>query len=196
MLRSIRSDEDKEAGILCHFINIRHWKESIPRSESPTNSYHIALSARAYVELLKQPSWLGDPDRTSIVDEAFEDFSSYLNATEEKLVSNTGAVASIDALLLFSVGVIIAGTTQERPDNVPKLAKVSNALTLLSLRYSATISLRDIILELQQYALPTHSRDRLRVLVQNSEVVISEQLQLLIFDHSSNHATLNQQVWR
>jgi hypothetical protein len=196
MLRSIRSHEDRKAGILCHFINIRHWKESTPQRDSQTKWYHIALSTHAYVELLKQPAWLCDPDRTSINDEAFGEFSNYLDAIEDRLVSSTGAVTSMDVFILFSIGVIIAATAQRRPDNAPKLAKVSNALTLVSSRYPSMISLRDIILELQQRVTTPQSEDRLRVLVANSDVVISNQLQLLIFDHSSNHGPFNQPVWQ
>jgi hypothetical protein len=196
MLRSIRSNKDPEAGILCHFINIRHWKETSLEIVSQMAFHHHTLVARAYVELLKQPLFLSDPDRSSVLDEVFQDFSNYLDAVGEKLVSSAGAVPSLDALLVFGIGVIIAAATQGRANNAPELFKVSNALALLSSRYAAIRSLGDIMAELHECVSQGQPRNKLRELVANSEVVISEPLQKLIFGDRPDESTLSYQILR
>lgn len=191
LLRSIRSAKDPETGILCYFINVRHWKETSPKLDSRMSFHYHTLLARAYVELCKQPLFLIDPDRTSIIDEVFQDFSHYLDAVEEKLVSGLGAVPSLDAILIFSIGVIIATSTPGHANNASDLFKVSNALALLSSRYAAVRSLRDVMLELQQTGPLRQSQGKLRALVVKSEIVVSDKLQLLMLGDGSNHRALD-----
>lgn len=146
------------------------------------------------MELLKHPSFFSDLDRPDVIYEAFKVFSKYLEFTEEKLVSNAGAVTSLDALLLFSIGVIIAAAIQRGSNAFAELSKVANILTLLSSRYESIRDLRNIISELQQHVSQGQSQDRLCVLVAGSKVTISEPIQSLIFGDGRDRDSINHSV--
>lgn len=188
MTRAIRNTPDSDTGIYCHFINICYWAET--QSDDILGKNKNVLLTRAFVELLKHPSFLLDPDRPEIMQQIMEHFCQYIADLEGRLDSNSGAVASLDAITVFTIGVLlsrsVAAGNLVNPalDSSLRLSQVYNILAILAARQSAVRGLRDIVSALQR---PTKSPDfqqHLRALVANSEIVISHQIRTLLFDYS------------
>ncbi|PVI00958.1 hypothetical protein DM02DRAFT_671638 [Periconia macrospinosa] len=188
MLRLMRQTPDPETGILCHFINIRYWAENMPKTSVNREQSEIALSARGYVELLKNPSFLLDPDRPKVIGQSIEYFVRYIDNVENQLNSQAAAVPSLDAITFFTIGVIISRfTPAEESTNIlfdasMKVSQISNILSMLATRHAPIRSLRDILSALQR---PTHSlefKQHLQSLTANSEIVISTSIRNLILE--------------
>ncbi|KAJ4287782.1 hypothetical protein N0V90_012486 [Kalmusia sp. IMI 367209] len=191
ILRSIRQSTNLDDGILCHFINIRHWKETLTPQTSLSMDRAIGLCSCTYVELLKSEIFFLDSHRASVLSQATEEFASYLDYLEEQLNAQSGAVASLEALHIFAIGVLLAMKTSQsvsfdsraiQPDsNLQKMIlQVQNVLTLLSTRYSVVRKFRDIISELHRCILGTSSRANLHALVAASELAVPRQIQTLL----------------
>jgi hypothetical protein len=166
----------------------------MPPSKVSSDWHFASLLTRGYVELLKQPRFFHDLDRKTVLKEAMDEFSTYLGQLEEKISSHAGAVPALEALHVFTMGVLFA--TQDHSSESPilhyspsiqhssqtasRLLQTLNILTLLSSRYAAIRSLRDIISELQKSIHQSRSQDRLRLLIACSEIVISDPIQGLL----------------
>ncbi|KAJ4354125.1 uncharacterized protein N0V89_005858 [Didymosphaeria variabile] len=195
MIRSIRQSIKPDDGILCHYINIRHWAETIPPQIRIPRDHIVSLCSKAYVQLLQSERFLHDLDRASILKQVMGVFDSYLEKVEEQLSNpQSGAIAGLEALHIFAIGVILA----TRPDlqnvrdpqqnaNVQTIiSQVQIGLTLLSTRYSVVRTYRDIVLELQRININSSSVEKLRSLVAVSELSVPIQLQNLILGFASS----------
>lgn len=191
IIRSIRQTPVPDTGILCHFINIHHWKEIVTSQGRLSPQRSTSLCTRGYVEILKNVALYNEPERGDVLAQATCEFSTHLDQLEEQLNSHSGAVASLDAFNVFAIGVIL-GVSQfsTSSDNfkqsiVGKLFQVQNILTLLSARYSTIRKHRDIISELQRSAYRSGSGSQLHELVARSDLAIPYQLQRLCTMHLS-----------
>jgi hypothetical protein len=203
-MRSIRCDDDTKTGILCISINFRHWRETIPSGEGSPDHYFSSLVTRGYVELLKRTRFLHDLDRNTVLEEAMAEFSTYLNHLEQHISSHAGAVPVLEALHVFSIGVIFATqasyfdssnthrspSVQRSPQTATRLLQTLNIITLISSRHAPVRSLRKIISELHQSLHQPQARDRLRLLVACSEIVISDPIQRLLFQEFPTASSL------
>jgi hypothetical protein len=167
----------------------------MPAIKSAWETHLASLLTRGYMELLKQRRFFTDPDRTAVLSEAMDEFATYLCALEEQIAAHAGAVPALEALHVFAMGVVFATQTpsagnqdlhrspalQQGTQTAARLLQTLNILTLMSARYSAVRSLREIIAELQRKLNQPQSLDRVRLLVACSEVVISDEVNGLLF---------------
>jgi hypothetical protein len=167
----------------------------MPPVKSAWETHLASLLTRGYMELLKQRRFFTDPDRPAVLSEAIDEFATYLCALEEQIAAHAGAVPALEALHVFAMGVVFATQTpsvgnqdlhrspalQQGAQTAARLLQTLNILTLMSARYSAVRSLREIIAELQRTLNQPQSLDRLRLLVACSEVVISDEVKGLLF---------------
>lgn len=184
MIRSIRNTPDADTGIMCHFINICYWGET--QNGFTFGENKTTLLTRAFVELLKHSSFLNDPDRQEVVHQIMPYFFQFIDNLENQINSQSGAVANLDAVIVFTIGVLISKQTPgENPvgtsiDRSLRLSQVQNILAMLTARQPVVRGLRDIISALQRSTISDESQ-RLRSLVASSEIVISRQVQTLLF---------------
>lgn len=185
MIRSIRNTPDADTGIMCHFINICYWGES--QNGFTFGENKTTLLTRAFVELLKHGSFLDDPDRQEVVQQIMPYFFRFIDDLENQINSQSGAVANLDAIIVFTIGVLISKQTPvENPAEASiierslRLSQVQNVLAMLAARQPAVRGLRDIVSALQRSTITDESQ-RLRSLVASSEIVISRPVQTLLF---------------
>jgi hypothetical protein len=190
LMRYIRQTTNSDDGILCQYINIRHWAETIPPQTNLSKTRVIDLCSKAYVEVLQNKLFFHDLDRASIVNQITEVFGSYLERIEEQLNDpQSGAIPGLEALHIFAIGVILAahplaqtlGDQQRDPALQVIMSQVQTGLTLLSTRYSVVRTYRNIILELQRVTTLSVSTEKLRSLVTDSDLAVPTRLQHLIF---------------
>ena len=136
------------------------------------------------MELLKQHEFLNDSERANILNQAIQEFGSYLGKIEEQLTEQQqGAVPGLEALEVFAIGVILATSEELRVNDLKEevLLQVQNCLTLFSVRFPVARKYRAIVVEAQ--SSPGHSRSssKLRDLVSESDLAIPSQIQRLIF---------------
>jgi hypothetical protein len=167
----------------------------MPAIKSAWETHFASLLTRGYMELLKERRFFTDTDRPTVLSEAMDEFTTYLCALEEQIAAHAGAVPALEALHVFAMGVVFATQTpsvdsqdlhrspglQQGAQTAARLLQTLNILTLMSARYSAVRSLREVIAELQRTLHRSQSQDRLRLLVACSEIVISEEVKGLLF---------------
>ncbi|KAI4665132.1 uncharacterized protein J4E88_010580 [Alternaria novae-zelandiae] len=114
LLRSIRKHTDED--LLCHFVNLCHWRETLPRELSARCLLKDQLHARGLVELLKCPSFAQDPGRDMMLGRMEEHFVGYATSIEYQLTRQELAPGALDGYLIFFIGVFTASQpfTQER----------------------------------------------------------------------------------
>lgn len=199
LLRSIRQQPDTDPWI--HYINLRHWYESVHPHESPSQATLPTLAqsrllVRGLVELIKQPSLKENSQRGLILHGAEPDLKNFLHLLEGVLYDQ-GGVTSYDAFRVFAAGVALlqlpvmpdpnmvisdfgASGLFERQRTV---SQAINILTTLAARYPPVRSLRDVLMEYYAVATNHHqlaAHTRLRELIDNSEIRVSLRLQDLM----------------
>lgn len=194
LMRAIRQSSSSEDGILCHYINIRHWAETTTPQTRLSKDRVVELCSKAYVQLLQNECFFPDPDRVNVFNQVIDVFKSYLEKTEGQLNDpQSGAMAGLEALHVFAIGVILAshphtqplGDHQQDTTTHIMLSQIQTALTLLSTRYSVVRTYRNIVSELQRGAGLPGSVDKLRSLVIASDLAIPVRLQRLILGTAS-----------
>lgn len=186
ILRAIRKEPGTD--ILCSFVNLRHWKETLPPQPAIPPLQQSYLYTLGFIELLKTLAHPEDPDCKTIIHPAEQEFCTFLDLFEAQLTTHSSAPAALDGHHVFAIGVVLTSRLRMTDENsFPQLQHISqcvNILTMLSTRYTAVRSLRDVLAELvnivTRYA-QQFSYERLRTLVSRSEVAISSKLQSLIF---------------
>jgi hypothetical protein len=173
ILRAIRTEAEEDA--LCHFVNLRHWKESMPQTTSPNVFDQEQLYTRGIVELCKSPKIAGDPG--TIMQYAMNQFANYVDLFESRITSQDGAPGCLDGHLVFAIGVVVA-TQQPNPERQRSSFQCVSSLTILSTRYSAIKGLQNVLTALQGRST---SSDQVRVEVDRSEMAVSSKLRRLIF---------------
>jgi len=175
LLRSIRSHTGEE--LLCHFVNLCHWRETLPRALSAGGLLKDQLHARGLVELLKCPSFAQDPGRDIMLGRIEEHFAGYATSIEHQLTSQELAPGALDGYLIFFIGVFTASQppTQERQRCV---LQCLSSLTILSMHYTAFKGFRNILVAMQSRPTSTES---LKSLLSASEIAVSCHVRRLIF---------------
>jgi hypothetical protein len=175
ILRSIRKQSNED--ILCHFVNLRHWMETIPSKSSTSPLLQNSLYVRGLIELLKSPDFANDPGRGMVIEHAEKAFPIYLDLLDAHLSRQENAPSNLDGHHVFAIGVILSSQvlTEEGQKHVFRCISI---LTVLSIRYAAVRSLRDVLIELKSH--PISDLD-LRNLITNSEIAVSRKMQGLIF---------------
>lgn len=153
------------------------------------------LITQGYVELVKHKMFIHDPNQKTILRDVELACAKFLAVYEEELNAQSSAACGLDALHVFAIGIIFSRlTTADETSDLQsadlhrnrrqRAYQCVNILTLLSMRYSAVRSLRDILTE-QLMSLTSSGRvappQNLRELVRGSDVSISSQLHSLIF---------------
>jgi hypothetical protein len=200
MLRSMRQQSETDAWI--HYINLRHWYETIHPPESASRSALPSLSrsqllVRGVIELIKQPYSKRNSEWSMILHESESDLVDYFNLLEDNLLTQAGAPSGLEAFHVFSSAVVMMqlpmdAESSSRLGNYSPLtlaarqrtiSQAVNILTMLTVRYPPIRSLRDVLVEYQavstSQARPT-SVERLRSLITCSEISISNQMRRLI----------------
>ncbi|KAF2008402.1 hypothetical protein BU24DRAFT_360439 [Aaosphaeria arxii CBS 175.79] len=192
IIRNIRDDMDGE--ILSHFINLRHWKETLPGqvNYSPLQQSH--LYNRGLIEILQQSRVILDPSCSMIAQHAEESFIAFLDVYEGSLIQRESAPSALDSLQIFFIGIWMAlrlSTNTAMSDiegaherYLHAISWCMSILAQLSMRYPPVQSLRDILLELQLAHLslgPPIQPDRLQRLVSESPISISAGFRNVIF---------------
>lgn len=174
ILRSIRKqDED----LLCHFVNLSHWRETAPAVMSPHGLSKNQLYVKGLTELLKCQNFATDPGR-SMMDKHIEDeFAHYTVSIEDLLTSQCCAPGALEGYLVFTIGLFMISRAPNQQRQKCVLQCLSS-LTLLSTRYTAFQGFRAILVALQS-GLTT--REHLEKLIDESSITISPQLQCLVF---------------
>jgi hypothetical protein len=175
ILRAIRTEGEEDA--LCHFVNLRHWKESMPRTTSPNVFEQEQLYIRGIIEICKSPTTAGDPGRNTIMQYAMDQLTNYVNLFEHRITSQDGTPSCLDGHLVFAIGVVIA-TQQPNAERQRSNFQCANSLTILSTRYCAVQGLRNVLSALQ---CRSTSSEQIRIEVDHSEIAVSSKLQRLIF---------------
>lgn len=199
LLRSIRQQTDTDPWI--HYINVRHWYESVHPPEPPSQTSLPTLAqsrllVRGLVELIKQPSLNENPQRGLILHGAEPDLKNFFKLLEGALYDEGGAT-SYDAFRVFAAGVaLLQLPIMPEPDLVISdfgasdlferqrtVSQAINILTTLAARYPPVRSLRDVLMEYYAVATNHHqlaARSRLHELIGHSEIRISPRLQNLM----------------
>jgi hypothetical protein len=175
ILRSIRKQTEED--LVCHFVNLRHWKETVPALILRSDLTQEQLYTRGLVELLKTPTFADDAGRNMVLKHAEEEFAKYADSFECRLTSQHRSPGGLEGHLVFAIGVVIASQPPNE-ERRKRLFQCVSSLTMLSTRYSAVQGLRNVLAALQ--SRPTSS-EHLRVFVDNSEIAVSRKLQRLIF---------------
>lgn len=175
ILRSIRKQSKED--LVCHFVNLCHWKETIPTTMSRSHLLRDQLFARGLVELLKCSAFASDAGRDMVLKHAEEECAKYVASTEGRLTSQQQSPDVLEGHLVFAIGVVIASQPQNE-ERQKRVFQCVSSLTMLSTRYSAVRQLRDILAALQ---FRPKSSEHFRNLVEQSEIAVSRQLQRLIF---------------
>ncbi|KAL5113489.1 hypothetical protein ACEQ8H_008625 [Pleosporales sp. CAS-2024a] len=186
MIRSIRDSTETDTGILCHYINICCWGER--QTDIILEKTKVTLLARGFVELLKCALFFADPDRAEVSTQVMDCFSQFIEGLENQINAQSGAVPSMDAVTIFAIGVLVwkhilpegdIAMTRFKAGQI--LSHVQDILTTLAARQPAVRSLRNIISALNRSGTVSDSQQDLRLLVTKSEMVISRQIQALLF---------------
>jgi hypothetical protein len=175
ILRAIRTEG--EEGALCHFVNLRHWKESMSPATLPDGFEQEQLYTRGLIELWKSPTFADDPGRDTIMQYAKDQFAKYVDLFERRISSQEGAPGCLESHLVFAIGVFIA-TQQPNAERQRSAFQCVSSLTMLSTRYCAIRGLRNVLTALQCHSA---SSDQVRIEVDRSEMAVSSKLQRLIF---------------
>jgi hypothetical protein len=178
ILRSIRKQTEED--LLCHFVNLRHWKETVPAAMLTSESAQEQLYSRGLVELLKSPLLADDVGRNTVMEHAEEQFAKHVDLFEGCFTSQNGSPDCLEGHLVFAIGVIIA-TQPPNSERQGRIFQCVNSLTMLSTRYSAVQGLRNVLAALQ---FRSTSNEHLRIAVYRSEIAVSRKLQRLIFGGS------------
>lgn len=189
MLRTLRQETNTD--VLCHFVNLRHWKDTLRPEVAQANPGH--LYTYGLVELIKNPSFIHDAEQIMTLINIEHEFADHLKRVEEQLVTQSSAPAGLDSLHIFAIGVILLSRLghpsaseplSSREIRLQHISQAINILTLLSARYSSVRSLRDILAEFRS-VLSSPSRiasfDRLQLLISTSEIRVPGRLQRLMF---------------
>lgn len=184
--------QESDTDLMCHLTNIRHWNElSAPKVEG-FKLLQPRLLAHGYLQILKQPRFDHDADRLLVAQEAEVGLSKYLNCITTALECEDEVCSVLDGLHVFTTGLVFMWLskrdfTRESPNSAvyctqtrqkQESYRALNALTMISMRYSAIRSLRDILAAV--LAVPT-GLEQIRSLVDSSEIQISPQLQYFLF---------------
>ncbi|KAH4152718.1 hypothetical protein HBI24_233450 [Parastagonospora nodorum] len=192
LLRTIRQQPETDAWI--HYINLRHWYETIcppstPLQENLRTLQQSQLIMRGLIELIKMPSARANENWGTMLCGAEPDIIDYLNLFERHLLDQRGAPSTFDALDVFAAGILILQLPLHVDNSVltrqKSVAQAINILTMLSVRYPSVQCLRDILSEYLAISTTSQlfspaSSDRLRALIGYSEVNISMPLQNLM----------------
>lgn len=175
LLRSIRKHTEED--LLCHFVNLCHWKETMPTAISAAGLLKDQLHASGLVELLKCRSLAQVPGQDMMMRHIEEHFIAYAASFEHQLSTQQQAPEALDGYLIFFIGVFIASQppTQERQRCV---LQCLSGLTILSIHYTAFQGFRKILIAIQSRPV---SKEHLRSLVGGSEIAVSCHVQRLIF---------------
>jgi hypothetical protein len=174
ILRSIRNRSEDD--LLCHFVNLSHWKETIPAALSAAGSTKNQLHVRGLVELLKCPLMAQDVHRDMMLRHIEGELAGYAAATEHQLTSHQRAPGALEGYLIFSIGAFSAS---QPPDEGRQrcVLQCLSSLTMISMRYTAFQGFRSILVAFQSRSA---SREQLQALMSASEIAVSPQLQQLI----------------
>lgn len=196
LLRTIRKRPETDAWI--HYINLRHWYETICPPSTPSQENLRALQQsqlliRGLVELIKMPSTRANDNWGTMLCGAEPDIIDYLNLFERHLLDQRGAPSTFDAFDVFAAGILILQLPLDVDNSVlarqKSVAQAANILTMLSVRYPSVHCLRDILSEYLATSSSSQlfrpmSLDCLRALIRCSEVNISMPLQNLMMIES------------
>jgi len=175
ILRSIRKQTEED--LLCHFVNLRHWKETVPAVMFTSGLAQEQLYTRGLIELLKSPTFVDDAGRNMVMEHAEEEFARYADIFEGRLISQQRSPGGLEGHSVFAVGVVVASQPPNE-ERQRRMLQCVSILTILSTRYSAVLGLRNVLAALQSRPA---SSEHLRFLVDNSEIAVSRKLQRLIF---------------
>jgi hypothetical protein len=198
LLRAIRHQPESDVWI--HYINLRHWYETI-HSQAPPSRHNLQtlqqsqLLIRGFIELIKQPSSRSSEHWAMILHGAAPDIVDYFTLFEKHLLKQGGAPSAFDALDVFGASVIIMqlpmrnalGMGEHTQDIIAarqrSIAQAINILTMLSVRYTPARSLRNVLSEYRTVSVGEQlagSSDRLRDLIGQTEISISHHMQDVI----------------
>jgi hypothetical protein len=174
LLRSIRNHAEED--MLCHFVNLCHWRESVPTILSASDFWQDQLHVRGLVELLKRPAFVHDKGQEKMMRHIREQFLEYAASVDHQFTSQGRAPGALDGHLVFLIGVVITSQPPSQEQQRCVLQCVSS-LTILSIRYTAFQGFRNILVALQSRP---GSREHLQNLMGASEIALSRHMQRLI----------------
>ncbi|KAH7346922.1 hypothetical protein BKA66DRAFT_321220 [Pyrenochaeta sp. MPI-SDFR-AT-0127] len=180
---------DKE-DVLCTFVNLQHWHECFAPQHVLNKFRGAQLHAGGLVELFKYSAVTSDLHRNMIIMKTEETFTDYLNLLEEKLVSRTGAPASLDVVQVFAIGTIMCRLQSIGQSEQQQVTyQTINILTHLSTRYNYATALRDILMQCLMNTVSVErpeTNTRLHHVIEKSEFKISSQMQAIIMGQQSH----------